>query len=84
MMHWYGTGLTGWGYVFVILGLALAWIVAIVGSVWLTRYLSRTTRSGVQQPEQVLAARFARGELDELEYRHQLAVLRGDTSARTH
>ena len=29
-------------------------------------------------PEQLLAERFARGEIDEEEYRHRLAVLRGE------
>ena len=32
--------------------------------------------SDYESPEQMLAARFARGEVDETEYRHRLDVLR--------
>lgn len=33
---------------------------------------------GMQHPEQILAERFARGEIDEQEYRSRLATLRGE------
>ena len=75
-MHWYGSGMSGWGYalmtisVVLILGLVTAGIVAVV------RYLGRTGQQGSASPapEQLLAQRFARGEIDEEEYRRRLDV----------
>lgn len=80
MMNWYGTGtgMTGWGYLFVIVGMVLPWLLVIVGGVWLGRLLTRVRGAAVPAPERVLADRYARGTLDEQEYRHQLAVLRGE------
>ena len=82
MMYWYGTGtgMTGWGYLFMVVGMVLPWLVVIGGGVWLTRFLRRR---GATAPEQVLAGRFARGEVDETQYRHQMAVLRGETPTGT-
>ena len=56
--------------------------VLIAGGIALFRYLNRTAvnvGSGETRPtpEQVLAERFARGEVDEEEYRRRLDTLRG-------
>jgi putative membrane protein len=77
MTHWYGTlaGMTGWGYLFMVIGIVVPWLVIIGGGVWLARFL-RNDRPHGGSAEQVLAGRYARGELDEDEYRHQLTVLR--------
>jgi putative membrane protein len=75
-MYWYGTGagMTGWGYLFMVVGMVLPWLVIIGGGVWLARFL-RDRRPRGESAEQVLASRYARGELDEEEYRQKLAVI---------
>ena len=61
----------------------LFWGLAITGVVLLVRYLRRSDRraSDTAQrhsvPEQILAERLARGEIDEEEYRGRLDILRG-------
>jgi putative membrane protein len=86
MMYWYGHDMGGWGYAGMAIGMVLFWILIIVGIVALVRF---TTGSPQQRsipaplpygesPEQLLAARFARGEIDEAEYGQRLAVLRAN------
>ncbi len=58
------------------------WGVVIFGIVMLVRYVRRggeqtTAPSSSQGPERLLAERFARGEIDEEEYRQRLATLQG-------
>jgi putative membrane protein len=80
-MMWYGDGMGGWGFALMIVSTVVFWGVLIAGGIALFRYLNRTavnvgsgeTRS---TPEQVLAERFARGEVDEEEYRRRLDTLR--------
>jgi putative membrane protein len=45
----------------------------------LVRFLARDDRQATTRftPEQLLAERFARGEIDEQEYHHRVDVLRG-------
>ncbi|MFC4942055.1 SHOCT domain-containing protein [Pseudonocardia sp. GCM10023141] len=82
MMFWYGNGngVDGWGYVLMTVGMVLFWGVVIFGVIALVRYTAR--RQGPAQthvpsptPQQLLAERFARGEIDEHEYRIRLDVL---------
>ncbi len=83
MMFWWGEGMTGWGYALMSVSMVLFWGVVILGIVALVRYLARSGQSagGAGTPrasaEQVLAERFARGEIDEQEYQSRLAALRG-------
>lgn len=87
MMFWSDHDMSGWGYGGMVIGMVLFWALIIVVIVALIRSStgSAQTRSIPQlppyteSPEQVLAARFARGEIDEAEYQHRLAVLRGAT-----
>lgn len=77
-MFWYGGGMSGWGYALMTISMVLFWALVIFGVVALVRFLTRadqptTTRS---TPEQLLADRFARGEIDEQEYHQRLDVLR--------
>ncbi len=60
---------TGWWPVFPI-GFALFWLL-VIGAAF---YLWRRRPGGA---ETVLAERYARGEIDEEEYRERLGVLRG-------
>ncbi len=82
MMYWYGPGMSGWGYGLMAIGMVLFWGLVITGVVLLVRYLARgghrPALSGpADSPEQLLAQRYARGEIDEDEYQRRLATLRG-------
>lgn len=71
--------MNGWGFLFgafsnfIVLGLVVAGIVLLV------RYLRRTPERTLwtPNPQQILAERFARGEMDEEEYLRRLQVLEG-------
>ncbi|MEU2716646.1 SHOCT domain-containing protein [Streptomyces sp. NPDC007205] len=83
-MFWYGHGVGGWGWFAMSVGVVLFWALIIALGVLLYRSLARpgegSNRAGSRQqgtsPEQLLAERFARGEIDEDEYRRRLTVLR--------
>ncbi len=82
MMFWYGNGVSGWGYVLMTVSMVLFWGLVIFGVVALIRNLARPTQrlEGVASrrpsPEELLAERFAHGEIDEQEYQSRLATLR--------
>lgn len=86
MMFWSDHDMSGWGYTGMVIGMVLFWALIIVGIIALIRFSTGANQSrGIAQPqsysdyespEQLLAGRFARGELDETEYRHRLEVLR--------
>ena len=81
MMWRYSTvnGLDGWGYGLMTVSMVLFWGLIIYGVIALVRYLGRQDRSVPARPtpEQVLAERFAHGQIDEQEYRQRLDALRG-------
>lgn len=91
MMYGYGTGLGGWGFavmtiIFLLIGgLVIAGIVALVRTAGPGRQQAGEpagspplpTPPRPPGPDQVLASRFARGEIGEDEYQRRLAVLRG-------
>jgi putative membrane protein len=88
MMFWYGSGMSGWGYGLMTVGLILFWGAVIFVLVALVRYLSRngqrtTSPPSQQTPEQMLAERFARGEIAEDEYQRRLTALRTAGQAHT-
>jgi len=71
----------GWGGgVLALLLLALLLAAVVVGAVWLaiglTRVAPRHGPGAPGSPEQILAERLARGEIDPDEYRVRLAALR--------
>jgi putative membrane protein len=74
--------MAGWGYLVMILGVALPLALLVGGAVWLGGLAVRGRFSVPRPAERILAARYARGELDEDEYRHQLAVLRASAGNR--
>lgn len=88
MMFWSDHDMSGWGYTGMVIGMVLFWALIIVGIIALIRYTTGATQTrAVPQPqhqpysdyetsEQLLASRFARGEVDETEYRQRLEVLR--------
>jgi putative membrane protein len=84
MMFWYGNGISGTGYAVMIFSWLAFWALMIAAIVALVRYLGRGGRQapppGWQSrptPEQILAERFARGEIDDQEYRQRLDTLHG-------
>jgi putative membrane protein len=91
-MYWYGHGMGGWGFGLMAVSFLLFWALVIVAIVLLVRHFSRPgTAPGSFPPaappatttgstaEQVLAERFARGEIDDEEYRRRLNVLHSPT-----
>lgn len=81
MMYWYSNGMGDWGYVLMALSMLLFWGLIIGAIVALARYLGGARPTGQAQttqnrPEGILAERFARGEIDEEEYRRRIAVVR--------
>ena len=84
MMFWYNGDMGWWGYAGMGVGMVLFWALLIAGIIALVAYVNgdRQDRQippytpSTASPEQVLAARFARGEINETEYRDRLAVLR--------
>ena len=87
MMNWNGHGMNGWGYGLMTISMLLFWALVIAGGVVLVRYLGRPgPRTLMAQPahctpEQILAERFAHGDIDEHEYRQRAGVLRGHTNS---
>lgn len=85
MMFWPDHDMSGWGYTGMAIGMVLFWLLVIAAIVALVRAGTGGTQNrtvpqappSVESPEQVLAARFARGEIDEAEYQQRLSVLRG-------
>ncbi|MFD0034379.1 SHOCT domain-containing protein [Streptomyces sp. NPDC127172] len=87
-MMWYDGGWGGW--FFMAIFMVLFWALVIVGIVALVRYLaggrhghqggppppSGESGWGSRRAEDLLAERFARGEIDEDEYKRRLALLR--------
>ena len=80
-MMYYGDHMSGWGWALAGVGMVVFWGLVITGIVLLVRYLGQAGQRTDQPPpmrtpEQVLAVRFAHGEIDETEYQNRLAVLR--------
>lgn len=82
MMFWSDHDMSGWAYAGMVIGMVLFWVLVIAGIIALIRYSSVPIRAAAapqqygETAEQVLATRFARGEIDETEYQQRLAVLR--------
>ena len=82
-MYW-GNGMGGWGMALMTVSNLLFWGLVIAGVVALVRYTSRGPQPAASAdqratPQQLLAERFARGEIDEDEYARRLQVLSGTT-----
>ncbi len=88
MMYYYGDGhMSGWGWFGMTIGMLIFWGLLIGLAVLIYRTLaganaSRTSASDGQgpgsataDPRQILAERYARGEIDDDEYQRRLATL---------
>ncbi|WP_332013559.1 SHOCT domain-containing protein [Nocardia cyriacigeorgica] len=82
-MYWSDHGMTGWGYALMIVVMVLAWALVAVAIIAALRVIASTSqrppRSSPDLPEQLLAERFARGEIDDEEFRRRLTALRSGT-----
>jgi putative membrane protein len=79
-MMWRGDdgGWMGWWWVF----MPILFITLVAVITWAVVALTRRRpgdREPRRDPQQILAERFARGEIDEAEYRRRLAILQGRT-----
>lgn len=81
-MFWYGDHMSGWGYALMGVSMLAFWGLVITVIFAFVRYLGgggqdrQAAPPGRPTAEEVLADRFARGEIDEQEYRQRLKALR--------
>jgi putative membrane protein len=83
MMMWYGSN--GWGWLHwtaMTVGMVAFWALVITAVVLAVHYLTSQNGAsanapitGQTHPADLLAQRFARGEIDDNEYRNRLALL---------
>lgn len=80
MMWYYNGHMSGWGWLLMGTGVVLFWAVVITALVLLVRYLNRTANDGRDGSEptaaEILARRFARGEISEEEFLARSKLLR--------
>ncbi|MBG6182029.1 SHOCT domain-containing protein [Arthrobacter sp. CAN_A1] len=81
VMYWNGD-MGEWGYALMGMSFLLFWGAVITGIALIWRSIGNAGQRGGQYPssrtaEDLLADRFARGEIDETEYRSRVAVLKG-------
>jgi putative membrane protein len=81
MMYWFDHDMGWWGYAGMGIGMVLFWALLIIGIIALIAFVtgdrqSRQPPVEAQAPEQILAARYARGEITESEFRDRLTILR--------
>ncbi|GAA1415224.1 SHOCT domain-containing protein [Streptomyces thermospinosisporus] len=88
MMFWYDHDVSGWGWFAMSAGMILFWALIITAAVLLFRALGRphehTHSPASPSPEQLLAERFARGEINEEEYQRRLTALRSSGPLTKH
>ncbi|WP_454852341.1 SHOCT domain-containing protein [Promicromonospora soli] len=87
MMYW-DNGMGLWGMLFMLVGNLLFWGLIITGIVLLVRYLGRTGQptgpaDAGPSAQQLLAQRYARGEIDENEYTQRLSTLSATKARRS-
>jgi putative membrane protein len=79
-MMYNGYGMGGWGMILMTVSSVLFWAAVIAGVVAVVRYTGRDAQHNRPvthgpAPQQTLAARFARGDIDEEQYTRDLHVL---------
>lgn len=80
-MYWNGNDIGGWGYALMAISMVLFWGAVITGIVLFVRSLGpnaqwRGGMSASGSAENLLAERFARGEIDESEFNSRVVILR--------
>ncbi|WP_416980487.1 SHOCT domain-containing protein [Streptomyces sp. T028] len=86
MMFWYDHDVSGWGWFGMSIGMVLFWALIITALVLIFRAASQPhehthtpsapSTPTAPTPQQILDERFARGEIDEEEYRRRSDALR--------
>ncbi|MCZ4102833.1 MULTISPECIES: SHOCT domain-containing protein [Streptomyces] len=88
MMFWHDHDVSGWGWFAVSAGMILFWALIITAAVLFFRALNHAPEQppipAGTSPEQPLAERFARGDIDEDEYQRRLAALRSSGPVTKH
>ena len=78
MMYYY-PGMHGWAWALMIIGNVIFWGLLIIAAIALIRHTKRgqvnSASHTASTPQQILAQRFARGDIDEDEYKMRLQVL---------
>jgi putative membrane protein len=88
MMYWWGNQMSAWGWVLMSVSSIVFWALVIAAVVALVRYTRtgamgrRAEQAARPGPEQLLAERYARGEIDEMEYQRRLDTLKGAVTDR--
>ena len=86
-MYWFDHGMGGWGYAGMGIGMLLLFVVLLLAVALVVKSFAGDQRSSPMprserlSAEEILANRFATGEINETDYRERLAVL-GDRSVR--
>ncbi|MDX3241576.1 SHOCT domain-containing protein [Streptomyces sp. ME18-1-4] len=87
MMFWYAHGMNGWGWFGMSVGMVAFWALIITALVLVFRAANQphehTHTPAAPTPQQILDERFARGEIDEEEYRRRLSTLRAGPLTKT-
>ncbi len=85
MMFWSDHDLSAWGWVVMSVSMVLFWGLLVLGGVLILRALNQPSSAGPASPrptpQQLLDERFARGEIEEEEYRRRSATLGGSHHA---
>jgi len=85
-MYWHDGTMGGWDWFAMSVGTLLFWALILTAVVLFVRAFNGTSRTTDAPPppaaEQLLAERFARGEIDDDEYHRRLNVLHGGDGAR--
>lgn len=85
MIFWYGNAMSGWGYGLMTVGMIVFWALVVVGIVVLVRSAGSPSQHttvpprSVPTPREILADRYARGEIDDEEYQRPRKILDADT-----
>ncbi|MFI7296421.1 SHOCT domain-containing protein [Streptomyces sp. NPDC050121] len=87
MMFWDAHGVSGWGWFGMSVGMVLFWALIITALVLVFRAANQphehTHTPAAPTPQQILGERFARGEIDEEEYRRRLTGLHAGPLPKT-
>jgi putative membrane protein len=85
MMYYYGPGMNGWALTLMIVGNVIFWGLLIIAAIAFIRYTKRgqvdSASHTAPTPQQILAQRFARGDIDEDEYTRRLQVLSSSSTS---
>lgn len=87
-MMWYGPGMGGWGFGLMAVSMIVFWALVIAGILALVRYTTTsapdtTAPARRPSPQQILADRYARGEIDDEEYLRRTTTLVAGTRPAT-